>query len=269
MPFNTYSIHELVAVLLTYALAVLFFMVYWTRGRKRQDLLFANMVAATAGICLAIFQADNVVVVGSGGARWADTSGAPEATLWWIRLMYTFALVALVCMLHFVIRYSRSRSRLAGRIGWAYVVALPLIALVWSGWFARVREAEGLVDQAAQLSWTNCFPYMPDLRPAGVGVFLLTWLAVHVYCQVVLWRYDASGRCPEEATARLGLIRLALVLMAGGVVIDVVAVPFLDYRGLSFTPFFSVLMSVFVGGALLQDHREAKRASRTTGAVTW
>ncbi len=268
MPFNTFSIHELVAVVLTYGLAVLFYTVYWTRGRKGQDLLFANLVAATAGICLAIFLADNVVVVGASGRGPVETSGSAEETLEWIQLMYTFALIALVCMLHFVLRYSRSRNRLASHIGWAYVVTAVVIPLVWSSWFARARSDAALA-QGVPISWMNCFPFMPDLRPLGVGVFLLLWLAVHVYCQIVLWRYEASGRCPEEATTRLGLIRLALVTMAGGVLIDVVAVAFLDYRGLSFIPFFSVLMSGFVGGALLKDHSDAKQARRGARVAAW
>jgi len=268
MPFNTFSIHELVAVVLTYALAVLFYTVYWTRGRKGQDLLFANLVAATAGICLAIFLADNVVVVGASGRGPVQSSASAGETLAWIRLMYTFAIVSLVCMLHFVLRYSRSRNWLAGHIGWVYVAALLVIPLVWSGWFARARSGAALA-QAVPIGWTNCFPFMPDLRPLGVGVFLLLWLAVHVYCQIVLWRYDALGKCPEEATTRLGLIRLALVVMAGGVLIDVVAVAFLEYRGLSFIPFFSVLMSGFVGGALLKDHYDAKQARRAAHAAAW
>jgi hypothetical protein len=245
---NAFSIHDLVGFVVTAVLALSFYGLYGWKDRRLINLLFANFVAWAAVGCLLTFLQDNVV---SQSADVVDVRWARERTLLWFRLSYGVGLMALPSQLHLVLRYCRSGNALARHVVWLYAGALLLQPMFWT---PLVLEESSLA-YPVKSGWACAVPYMPDV---GLLVYVLVflWAAVQVYTQVLLWQFQSRGGAVGDIATRVGLIRLALLVSVGGLVIDLLNAA-LGFKGIAVLPITSVVMTVLVGAALWQEHREA------------
>jgi hypothetical protein len=54
LPFNTFSIHDLIGLMVTAPLAVIFYLSYFLLGRHKLDILFGNLTACRLIVHLAV-----------------------------------------------------------------------------------------------------------------------------------------------------------------------------------------------------------------------
>lgn len=255
---NAFSIHDFVGFVVTAVLALWFYGLYAWQGRRLINLLFANFVAWVAVACLLTFLQDNVV---SQSADVVDVRWARGRTLLLFRLIYGAGLMALPSQLHLVFCYCRSGNALARYVVWLYAGALLLQPIFWT---PLVLEESSLA-YPVKSGWTCVVPYMPTVGPLAYALVFL-WAAVQVYTQVLLWQFQSRGGAVGDTATRVGLIRLALLVCVGGIVIDILNGT-LGFKGIALLPITSVVMTVLVGAALWQEHREAVQQQPWGGQV--
>jgi len=144
LPFNAFTLHDLLGFTANGFLAVTFYLVYFKLGRRRLDLLSANFIACAAGSCLSYFLSDNVVPAGMPSTGWQHGPTAQDlaySTLQYHRLSWLFAMLSLVAQLHFVLEYSQRWPWLRRRIHWVYVLDFALIPLIWTPLWMEMPRA--------------------------------------------------------------------------------------------------------------------------------
>ncbi len=251
LPFNTFSIHALLGVMVAAPISAIFLLIYWKLGRQILDLIFAGLVACCAAACLAVFLADNVVPPGMDSPA---VPGAASATLRCIRFMYVLAIVSMPFQLHFVLRYCRTRNALSRRVGWVYAAFLAAVPAAWSPLFLEAR-GEAL---AATGSWACAAPWQPRTGPLVVA-FLAVWFAVQAYSLILLWRYPGRTRgLVGGPLSRLRLLRWAILVQAAAGLTAAVAAG-LGYAGPSVFSAGSVVAAVLVAAALGRQRIDADR----------
>lgn len=252
LPFNGYSVPDLLALMVTAPLAVIFHIIYWGFGRRTVDLLFANWITCVAGVCVIMFLEDNVVPRGISAEQ---VPGAADLTLRLYRVAYAIGLLGMVTELHFVFRYCGVKWATARCMGLLYAVCFAAMPVIWTPWFITALARP--IDPWA--SWYNANPCMPVCGPL-VFVVLAAWIATQVLSLAVLWR-SRHGAQQAGVTGALGeimLVCLAFIVMGMGGLVDML-MALSGYAGVALLPLASLVMSAFVSIALVREKIAAQK----------
>jgi serine phosphatase RsbU (regulator of sigma subunit) len=254
LPFNTFSVFDLLGLMVTAPLAVVFYIVYCGFGRHLLDLLFANLMLCAAVVCCAMFMEDNVVPAGTSALA---VPGGAETTLFWFRVAYLTGLFGMPTQLHFILRYCRFTNWVTRNVYVVYGPFLLVIPIVASrGFFQPPLEPLALTS-----SWAVAVPWMPK---AGMqtAMYLAVWVGTQVASLVLLYRRGrATARDVPGALSHVGLLFAGLLLAAIGNAVDI-ALGVAGYGGVSAFPFASILLGVVFGTALVKERLSAERHRR-------
>lgn len=252
LPFNTFSIHDLVGLMVSAPLAIMFYLIYARLGRRKLDLLFGNLLACSAAYCGIMFLVDNIVPAGTPAS---DVAHGPQRTLDLMRLAYALTLVTAVMLLHLVLRYC-GRDRI-GRlpVRWLYPVALLLMPIVWAPQCMKART----VPLGGTSSWRVAVPYLPEWDIL-IGALLLVWTAVSLYAVGLLWRYRARATGPVTGElTRTNLLLLAVTFPLMTAIMDVGGVFLAKTATVTFVPVGVTAMGALIATALLRGRVRAER----------
>jgi serine phosphatase RsbU (regulator of sigma subunit) len=258
LPFNLFSIHDLIGLMVSAPLAVIFYLIYARLGRRKLDLLFGNLVACCAGMCVVMFLMDNVVPAGTPSSQVPDGS---QRTLTLSRLSFALTVVISVALLHFVLLYCGRDRIWRLPVGWLYLIALLVIPMFWSPYFLEART----VPLAPTSSWRVVLPYMPDWG-APPCAFFAVWAAVSMYTVGLLWHYRVRGTnsaAGEFTRTKLLLLAVTFPLLSG--VLDVVLALLATDASVTFVPAGITIMGVLIATALLQGRVQAERLREQLG----
>ena len=210
-PINTFTIHNLLGLMITGSLAATFYLIYLSMGRRLLDLLAANFIALAAVICLTSFLSDNVVRAGqpSGGAAEAQVTLLCQRVQW-------AAAVLLAAELHFALCYCGIDRFPRRWMRAVYVLAGALAVAVWSDSWLSVRQE----PLAPTSSWQVAIPWMPELGWPVVP-FVAMWFALQAYVVVLLWRNRSAWPTLDESSRQWPLVFAAFTAQ---IVISLLAV---------------------------------------------
>lgn len=243
LPFNTFSIHDLLGFVVMAPLAVLFYIMYWKLDRRLVDLLFALWLTFLGGYSLVAFLMDNLIPEGQSSYAFP---GANVKMLMLCRITYVMGLFALASQLHFVLRYCRINNVISRNIKWAYVVCAVVIPFVWTPWWLKLLT----VPHGDVASWQVAVPWLPDAGPLQL-VFTAAWAAVMAYCIVQLFRLrkiDDKGGAPGQYK----LVRLAFLFQAITTTAEVVNA-MLGLATISVLPTSSMVVAILLATALVRE----------------
>jgi len=270
LPFNTFTLHNLVGFLVTASLAVTFYVVYAGFGRRRLDLLAANFILCAAGMCGVSFITDNLVPAGVSAYGWEGGPTAAElakTTLEIHRLGWAFALFGMVSQLHFVLRYCRRYGWILKHIKVLYAITLVTIPLIWTPLWMHARTE----PLAGTSSWVVAIPWIPVIGPPALP-FTLIWYTLVIYSVVMLWR---NARRPATVNSEYSgqelLVMAAFLAQMIVTMVDLVFV-MIDYNGISVTPIGSMAMGIILAVALFKarlraDEEKRRLAEERTGLL--
>lgn len=256
MPWNTFSTHGLVAFWVTITLAIIYGLIYCRRGRHLIDLLLAALAACTAVACLLTFLEDNVVPQGISPAM---IDGADRAWLL-LKVKYVFALLGMAFQFHFITRYCR-RWTMPWRTALMYAAFLAQIPLVCSSWFFSPQTH----PNPTMTDWSHAVPWQPIPGPL-LPLCLMLWSAIQVYLHVVLWRYRNRTHLTHTSQVHLGLVRLAMIVQTGGVMMDITNGA-LGFTGVSMVPVTSIITMSFLGVAIFRRRADSSEAGQSRATL--
>lgn len=257
LPFNAFTLHNLIGFVVTAALSVTFFLVYVSMGRRLLDLLSAAFVGCASLMCLVSFLTDNLVPAGMSSLGWDQGPTAAElawTTLRIHRFGWVFATLLLPLQLHFVLVYCQRTGSVRRHIAWAYGLALVATACIWSpAWFAVRTE-----PLAPTSSWSVAIPWMP-VAGWPATPYTLAWFLMELTFIRLLWRSrNASGPGFDETHRQWGYVFVAFVAQVVIGILDPVSV-IVGYNGISFIPIGSTVMGVLLAAALIRSRVQAFR----------
>lgn len=251
IPFNTYSIYELVAVMILAPLAVVFFLFYWKFGRQILDLLAAFIITCFTIVCLLVFLVDNIAPTGTNSYT---ISGASEASLSYVRVMYVVGLFALAFQMHFVLRYCNVRNFLSRHIWMVYALLILLTPIIWSKWFFQQRT----VPLSSQSSWVCAAPWYPHVGPLML-FYIGIWLTILTIMLVSLYRPVSQTReTVNHYFNRIGMFRLLFVIGGVGGLLDIVFGS-VGWVGITILPITAVCVAVILSNAMVRDRLDTER----------
>lgn len=252
LPFNIFSLHDLIGLMVTAPLAIVFYLTYFLLGRRKLDVLFGNLVAICAAICAFTFLADNVVPAGTPSSQIAD---GPERTLLLLRILLVLAVLETVMLLHFVYRYCGWDRIGPFRVGWVYVLAIVVAPVLWTPWVMSIR----LVPLGETSCWLYVVPYFPE-RGHLSGAFFTLWAAGNLYAVYSLWRYQVQARRQSGGSlTRTRLVLLAVALPSVTGAIDVASGSMGLHASVAMAPIGFTVMGVIMAAALLHARIRAER----------
>lgn len=269
LPFNTFTIHNLVGFMVTASLAVTFYLVYFGMGRRLLDLLSANFIASISVMCLVSFITDNLVPAGMPATGWPGGPTGDQlarATVEAHRFLWAAGLITIPTKLHFALHFSNRGRWLLARIKWVYLFCLAAMPLVWTSvWLAPAPE-----PFAPTSSWNVAIPWMPvtgwPLLP-----FTVAWYGVTGYSVWVLWR--TRHETGEAASEYAGQRRLVFWAFAAQMILcmsDLIFI-FIGYNGVSLIPVGGMVMGVLLAVALfrarLTSYRQRIRLESEKAAI--
>jgi signal transduction histidine kinase len=260
LPFNTFTIHELVGFVVSVAMAAAFYFLYAAAGRRRLDLLTANFITCAAGLCATTFLTDNLVPAGMSSYGWPNgptASELAEGTLLIQRLGWVIGVVMTVAQLHFVLCYADSRNFLRRHIYLAYGAAVLAIPLIWTPWWLPVR----LEPVAETSSWSVTIPWMPEPTLAAGLAFMTLWGISNGYTLLVMYRrrHRSLPRTESRRFAVAVLVAIFIQVVFGTA--DLILGIF-GYTCIALIPIGSTVMGILLGGVLLKERTEATRATQ-------
>jgi hypothetical protein len=182
---NVFSVVDLVAVLISTHVLLVFFHRSVRVTKRRVDLLFTAVMLLVWLEGIFVLASDNVVPAGVAAV---SVPHAAERTLLWYQLMYSAGTLLMATLTHFALRYAHSRHLRGWRVAWLYIGSCALIPLYFTDAFLTVRT-EPLQPTSG---WLCAVPWQPDSGP-GSAVFLVLWLAANVYIHWLLWQGRSSG----------------------------------------------------------------------------
>ncbi len=257
IPFNTFTIHNLLGCVVTGSLAIMFYIVYLKAGRRRTDLLSANFIAINALLCLDYFLMDNLVPAGMSSLGWVGGPTGPElqsATLELYRWGWVIGIFFIPAQLHFVLCYCRQRNFLRRHIWVTYFLAALLIPLVWSSVWQTAPDA----PIAATSSWAATLPWIPESCPAVI-IPIVSCIVTQIYGLILLWKTRKISSTFSDSLSGRYIVFTAFVVQMIVTLLDGVngalalPVPTL-------TPIGSGVMGVLLAMALIRSRVEADRA---------
>jgi len=252
LTINTFSIHDLVAFVVTAPLALLFYVAYLTMGRRLIDLLFANWLAVCAVLCFSYLLVDNVVPEGTSATA---VPHASVRTLRHIQFNYSIGLIGMVTLCHFVLLYIKSRYATGVPVRLAYLACLMAVPLIWSSWFLRER-AQPLGETS---SWSCACPWMPEVSALVTGYAALYFIVTAILV-VILWRHkaDTTGPAEEGTMSMIAWVRAAFGIVCLAGTVDIL-MAIMDYNGPAPFPAGAILVSGAISVALVGERRAAER----------
>ena len=176
---NTYSLVDLLALIITTHVMLIFLYRYLRFTKRGTDLLFGLIVLTVGFECLCDLVSDNIVH--SGTPSWSVPNAA-KRTLFWYRLMFIDGNLAPPIVAHFVSRYCQSRHMQGWRVVWLYVGAIVITPIYFSDWF--LRPAASPLQETS--NWSCAVPWQPTVGPL-VSIFLLLVVAGNIYFQWLMW----------------------------------------------------------------------------------
>lgn len=256
LPFNTFTIHELLGFFVSASLAVTFYLLCIRPDRRLMHFLGANFVACSAGLCVVAFLTDNLVPAGRSSWGWPGGPSATdlaEMTLRIQRFAWVFGVLVTVTQLHFALCYCDHRNFLRRHIGLVYLAGILVIPFFWTSWWLPIRPEPA----AATSSWAVTIPWMPAPNPV-VGVLVAAcWCAANVYTLILLrWRRRES-HLPRPSKYSAYVMAAFFAQMVFGMADIMLGVA--DCNGISFTPMGAAVMGILLAVALLQERAESDR----------
>lgn len=252
LPFNAYTLHELLGLMVTAPLSVVFYVGYFALGRRRIDVLFANWLALLAVFCLALFMQDNIIREGEDPAAFP---GAAILTLHWFRLDYALAVASAVAQIHFALCYRGLRCAQSWGCLLLYGLGALVIPFLWTDWVLAARTEPAL----GPAGWLNALPWMPVVKP--VTCLYTALFAVYTIASlVIVFRKVPST---EEGSAsgslrQIGLVRAAFVAVAVGAFLDLI-MGALGWTGCPMTPYAFMFTAALVSWSLVRERLETDR----------
>lgn len=254
--FNIYSVHDLLGSVVILPLALIFYVGYFAFGRRRIDILFANLLAFIAAYCLVLFLEDNVIEQGKGPS---SVESASAQTLLLFRINYAIGVMFLITQVHFVACYCQFRCGWKGAPIVLYAIALLALPLLWTSWCLTERRE----PTPGPAGWHCVVPWMPEPGPLAYALGVLV-LAVPVLCLILLSR-RAPGRADRGvggALSQISLVRIGFIAVLITSVIDMTQ-GLSGYGGFAVTPISSMVMAVTVSVALVRERiADAKEKHR-------
>ena len=246
LPFNIYSVHNLLGSMVMVPLALVFYVGYFAFGKRRIDLLFANVLVAIAVYCLVLFLEDNVVKQGQDPS---SGENAPAQTLLLFRINFAIGLLWLVTQVHFVACYCQLQWGWKGGPLLLYVVAICAMPFIWTPWFTAERSE----PTPGRAGWHCVVPWMPEPGPLAYAFGVLV-LAVPLLCLILLCRRGRNDSDPAVAGAlsQISLVRIALIVVFIGAVIDMTQ-GLSGYAGCCVIPISSIVMAATISVALVRE----------------
>jgi len=258
LPFNLFSLHDLLGFMATASLAFLFYVVFAFFGRRMRDLYFANLLSCCAAVCFFMFLADNVVAQGTASRAVAN---AASLTLLWVRFMYVGALTSLACNLRLVFAYRPTPLRRRFYI-LMYLLAFAGTPIIWSTQFLKARAEPA----AATSSWICCNPWWPDAGFLFL-VFLAGWIVVNIIVIASIWKYSLMiKQVAERPPIRLGLVRFSMMLLAGGGIFDMFSGA-LGWSGIAIFPLACLGADGLAATALIRETLDGTRLAKEVEKV--
>lgn len=177
---NTFSVIDLLAVIVSLHVLLVFLYRSLRETRRRIDLLFTAMMALVTLGSVFVLVADNIVPQGTPASAVPD---AAARTLFWYRLMYVSGTVFMAAITHFALRFNQSTRLPGARVAWLYAGALAVVPLYFTEGFLAART----VPLSETSGWWCAVPWQPESGPWTL-VFLLLWIAVNVHVHWLFWR---------------------------------------------------------------------------------
>jgi class 3 adenylate cyclase len=177
---NTFSVIDLLAVIVSLHVLLVFLYRSLRETRRRIDLLFTAMMALVTLGSVFVLVADNIVPQGTPASAVPD---AAARTLFWYRLMYVSGTVFMAAITHFALRFNQSTRLPGARVAWLYAGALAIVPLYFTDGFLAARA----VPLSETSGWWCAVPWQPESGPWTL-VFLLLWIAVNVHVHWLFWR---------------------------------------------------------------------------------
>ena len=245
---NTFSLIDLVAVIISTHVLLVFFHRSVRVTKRRIDLLFTAVMFIVWGEALFVLASDNVVPAGVSAE---SVPNAAARTLLWYRLMYAAGTLLMATLTHFALRYAHSRQLSGWRVAWLYAGALALVPLYFTDAFLIARTS----PLQPTSGWLCAAPWQPDSGPGG-AVFIILWLAVNVYIHWLLWhrpRPAVRGNFFEQRN----FVWCGVTLWGVGGLNSMVLAA-CGYAGVDPTMFLIAAAMVVLAIGLAEDHRRTE-----------
>lgn len=252
LPFNAYTLHELLGLVVMAPLSVMFYVGYFALGRRRIDLLFANWLGFLAAFCFSLFMQDNIIRQGEDPTAFP---GAAILTLHWFRVNFAVGVASSVTQIHFVLCYRGLRCAQSRGCLLLYGLGALVIPFLWTDWVFAART----VPAPGPAGWLNALPWMPVVSPLTC-VYPAIIAGCTIASLVIVFRKHPN-MAPGSASgslSQIGLVRAALLVVAAGAFLDVI-LGILDWTGCAMAPFAFMVMAVLVSWSLVHERLEAER----------
>ena len=242
---NTFTLYDLIGFILVAPLAVFFFITYFTKDKRIFEFLFACCVICLAFGCLMLFLEDNAVPFGKLAQEFPK---AAEDCLLYKRLMFFVAICVLPVQIHFLLRYCDIRHWISKRIYLFYIVFTICLPVVFTD-AMLVKRVEPIAERS---SWSCVVPWMSEYGPV-CGLYLLIWLVIQVFTQVVLIkRISSKPPVAKGPLSQINMIRWGFAIMAFSVIFDIILALF-NLATFSSFPLGVMIWGVIISLALVKE----------------
>ena len=255
LPFNSFTIHSLVAVMVTASISAVFLVIYFIGHERRSvDVLFALYVGACAVGAFVYFLEDNFVPAGRSSSGWEGGPSPAELaawTLWAQRLLYAIAGLILALRLHFVIKYCHVDNAVSRHPKILYLLCLAMLPLIAHPLF--ITSPAG--PRAPTSSWTCAIPWMGEVGPLAL-VFVALWLLSEVYVLATLYRF--GWRASRQVLGPLRHVKLVFIALAADTVLIIgdTMLGMAGWAGIAIAPLATLISGVILAIALIRDHKD-------------
>ena len=251
LPFNSFSIFDLLALLVTLPLAVTFYLRFCLMGRRMTELLLANMLLCTSAVNVIIFLTDNVVPTRLPSNQ---IDGA-SLTLFFYRMEYCFGALVLAMLIHFLVRYQRWTGFLSKNIALVYAVVLCALPFFWTRMVLVARPKV----MAERSSWLCTVPWQPTIGPLG-WVFPTIWVVSFFISVYVLWGGGAKKESLDGELGKLGAwqVKVAVTLWYASGFFDMVIGAF-DLASIAMIPPMSAISGSLLAMALFVERLASEK----------
>jgi signal transduction histidine kinase len=258
LPFNPYSIHELVAIMVSGSVGLAVgtaWLISHRQGTSRPVFAFYQLLVALAMVLF--FLQDNLVPQGLSSTGW---KGGPDArtlasrSTWVALAIWQSGLLITVVRLHFALIYTASRNWLRRHCWLLYAAtALAMAAMAFGGFFEPRSE-----PMAPTGGWHCRVPWMPDPGPMA-HVYLGAWLVAHAS---TLWILGRHAR--RSSAGSVGALPGSKVIFWAFTADVLLVTPelvsnFIGWTTPALTPVGVAISGTIVGITLLRHHRSADR----------
>jgi hypothetical protein len=258
LPFNVYTIHELIALVIASSVAASVGAVYLiSRRRQKSQGVFAIYQLVAAGGMALFFLQDNVVPQGRSAWGWPGGPGADvlaRRTLWLSRMIWQAGLLGTLFRLHFAVLYTGREVRLRPHVRVAYAVVIAVILSVALLPMLRMPD----VPASATGGWHCRVPWMP--RPGSLmWGYLAIWLVAHIWTLALLGR-KAMRRSRHAPAVLPGAGVIFVAFLADFLLVTVeIVMNIAGWHTPALTPVGVTISGLIVGITLLRQYQSLRR----------